>query len=478
MNHHGSVRRIYHRAFRQISLLLGLTVALLFAACSGGTYHDPGTSGSSANLVGSVYQGVNPTDIVQQYVTEFHPLWYSYHQFQLAAPNRLQGPNKVTSIYHFVVAINNDTVYAAGMLDLSAQPVILTQPQTSVTYSILLLDPYGNKVSSTLLPQAGVYGFVGPNNTTALPAGITPVNLPYNSVIIIFRADKFTGGQDMTALAEQLRTSTSMETLSDYQNDPSGGATLVLPEILYSVPYKTIVDQLMTNAPMLYLAQLQASVKSSNTPPLTPEQQSLSDAFDQVYANGNLTRDQATAMGASVTAAYNQMVSNYLTNTGPTNWITFPDIANWGTNVLNRASITEYIQYANDATAARYYHAFSDGTGTALDGSRGNGYVLTFPAGQQPQASRFWSLTGYTPEAIELIPNLAQTYLVASYTPGLQTNPDGSVSIYMAVTNPPGVPAANWLPIPRGPFNVMLRVYGPAGSVAAGTYVPPGITTL
>jgi len=39
------------------------------------------------------------------------------------------------------------------------------------------------------------------------------------------------------------------------------------------------------------------------------------------------------------------------------------------------------------------------------------------------------------------------------------------------------VPMANWLPIPPGAFNIMLRVYGPTpgGTVADNTYVPPGI---
>jgi hypothetical protein len=37
------------------------------------------------------------------------------------------------------------------------------------------------------------------------------------------------------------------------------------------------------------------------------------------------------------------------------------------------------------------------------------------------------------------------------------------------------VPMANWLPIPPGTFNIMLRVYGPEGTVADNTYVPPGI---
>jgi hypothetical protein len=45
----------------------------------------------------------------------------------------------------------------------------------------------------------------------------------------------------------------------------------------------------------------------------------------------------------------------------------------------------------------------------------------------------------------------------------------------MARVLPAGVPMANWLPIPRGPFNIMLRVYGPEGTVEDNTYVPPGI---
>ena len=39
------------------------------------------------------------------------------------------------------------------------------------------------------------------------------------------------------------------------------------------------------------------------------------------------------------------------------------------------------------------------------------------------------------------------------------------MSIYMARELPAGVPMANWLPIPPGAFNIMLRVYGPEGTV-------------
>lgn len=65
--------------------------------------------------------------------------------------------------------------------------------------------------------------------------------------------------------------------------------------------------------------------------------------------------------------------------------------------------------------------------------------------------------------------------MVASYTPGLQYGPDGSLTVYMATQLPDDVPPANWLPVPPGKFNIMLRVYGPDGSMVDNTYVPPGV---
>jgi hypothetical protein len=62
--------------------------------------------------------------------------------------------------------------------------------------------------------------------------------------------------------------------------------------------------------------------------------------------------------------------------------------------------------------------------------------------------------------------------VVASYTDGLVFNADGSLSIYMAVEQPKGMPSANWLPVVDRPFNIMLRVYGPP---ANDTYVPPAV---
>jgi hypothetical protein len=108
---------------------------------------------------------------------------------------------------------------------------------------------------------------------------------------------------------------------------------------------------------------------------------------------------------------------------------------------------------------------------------------MTFPSATPypgPETTRFWSLTAYTEQAIELIPNKINRYEVASYS-GAHFNSGGSLSIYMGAEAPDGIPIENWLPVARGAaFNVVLRDYGPPtpGSVVCDTFVPPIIERL
>jgi hypothetical protein len=408
------------------------------------------------------------------YLVQFYPLWFTHFQSLFASHNRLVGPDRISPLYQVVVAINDDTLYASTFLLLEAEPVILTIPATTTTYSILNLDLYGN-ILDLGIPSAtpGTYGLIGPDFRGQLPRGITRVRMPLNTSVLIFRGDKFSPtGQDLRRQAEIFRKSLKLQTLSKYQQDPSGGGARILPELAFSIPVKTIADELIRLRPITFLEQLQTAVVNSDIPPLSPAAQALSDRFDILFAANDIDPGQ---FRDGARAAHQMILDNYLNNTGRTNWITFTNIGSWGRQVLDRASITEFIQYGNGHKTAAYFHAFRDGQSRALDGTRRRGYILTFRKRQIPETKRFWSLTAYTPNSIELVRNSARKYVVASYTPGLQFNSNGSVSIYMTTEKPVGIPMANWLPVPEGPFNIMLRVYGPKGSVAAKTYVPPAI---
>jgi hypothetical protein len=440
----------------------------------------------------------------RDYVTQFYPLWFTYYQTSFGTSNQLSGPSQISPIYHYVVAINDDTIYVTSVLDLSMGPVILTIPSTPANYSVLVLDRY-NDIFHSALPAntPGTYALYGPGfDPDRLPSTVTPVPMPINYMTLIFRADKFklVDGveQNLTSEADTFRRNMTMVPVCTYlgQNCPAGvfpgGPTRILPEILFALPFKTIADKLIARDPIAFLRQLQTAVNGPATPPMSPEVKSLSKRFDALFATSTLNQWPELANG--VQSAHQLLTEDYLTHIDKTNWISYKNIGYWCHNpdnfhactnpdpgsslAIQRSSITQYIQYANDHEAAAYFHAFKDGDDIPLDGTDPDGYVLTFSRKKRPATLRFWSLTAYTPEAIELVPNSADKYLVASYTPDLTKNADGSISIYMARQLPPGVPAANWLPIPRGPFNVMLRDYGPLGNVLDGTYVPPRIEKI
>lgn len=419
-----------------------------------------------------------------KYVEQFYPLWFTYYQTRFATPNVLVGPDKISPIYQYVVAINDDTLYVSSFLDLSGEPVILTIPESSdLSYSVLMLDPYGDKIMQSVItpPAPGTFALYGPGFKGTLPAQVTPVPLPLNHLALIFRVDKFSNGVDVTSKADKFRKALATEPLCAYEGQtcppdtPPGGMANIIREAVFAFPFKTTADTLIATDPIFFLRMLQIAVVSKKTPPMSAEVQELSDEFNALFARISTYRSEFIKGTREAHAA---IVNDYLNNTGPTNWITYTNIGTWAPyEYIQRSSITEFIQYANDRETAAYYHAFKDADGLPLDGTDPNGYILTFSAKEIPAAKRFWSLTAYTPEAIELVPNSANKYLVASYTQP-ETNRDGSISIFMARELPPGVSESNWLPIPPGPFNIMLRVYGPKKSVQDNTYVPPAIVKV
>jgi hypothetical protein len=445
----------------------------------------PGFSGSLASAQSSP-PGVSPFEPTLNYLVLFYPLWFTYYQSTHAPANRLVGPDRMAPLFREVVAPTDDTLSVNAFTDLSGPPLILTVPATNVTWSLLTTDYYG-RVFDTHIPEgvAGTYALTRPGWTGRLPAGVTRISVPFPFSVWIFRADRFSPThQEQTAQAELFRSSLRLATLAEYRQDPTAGRAATFPVALFSTAFKVLADELIAKDAITFLQQLQTAVHSPQTPPLSPFERQVSNRFDRLFGNGvlppnsgaNIVKRAAFITGAQ--AAHALIVDSYLSHTGRTNWVTYPEIGAWGDDLpawLARCATTQYLQLSNPHSTVASYQVFKDGTGAPLNGNKPGGYVLTFPGGSIPPPTRFWSLTAYTLESITLVENTANKYAVASYTPGLQTNPDGSLSISIAADLPPGVPEANWLPVPRGAFNVVLRFYGPTGSVAENTYLPPAL---
>ncbi len=415
-----------------------------------------------------------PFAIGRDYVRTFYPRWFTYYQAEISPCNKLLGPRRVTPTYRAVVAINVDTVYTSSTIDVSQGPVIVTVPAAETIFSVLQLDGYGTVLSGIPSNTPGTYAITGPSWTGTLPAGVTEVRMPYDTTIIIFRADKYTvDGVDKRQAARTFRTSLRLAPLSDYLNNPDAGPPRIVPSAVFGAPFKTAADQMVTKTPRKFVRQLQTALAARTTQPKTAKEAALAERFDTLFAK---KRNRAR-LADGARAAHTDLVGNYLNGTLPkSQWVHFDNMGQWAATrqgYLDRSSITEYIQFGNNLSAAAYFQAFNDKQARTLNGR--NVYQLKLRKKQIPTVKRFWSLTAYTPKTVELVRNRARKYVVASYTKNLVTAKDGSVTIVMANKRPMNTPKANWLPTPKGQFNVMLRAYGPEGDVANGDYTPPPV---
>jgi hypothetical protein len=148
---------------------------------------------------------------------------------------------------------------------------------------------------------------------------------------------------------------------------------------------------------------------------------------------------------------------------------------------LKRAAAATAGIYGNDAAEAMYPMTKTLANGEELDGSKRH-YTLTFSKGQFPPVNAFWSVTMYDGKTQLLIENPINRYLINSpMLPGMEKNPDGSVTLYVQNKTPGKAKESNWLPAPDGPIYLVMRLYWPKDTPPSilppgeGTWNPPGV---
>src|SRR5215471_6339018 len=77
------------------------------------------------------------------YVVTFYPRWFTFMQSAIGPGNRLIGPNRISPLYHAVVAINDDTLYASA-----TSPSRSTSPSLSECLTQTITIPCCNSTST------------------------------------------------------------------------------------------------------------------------------------------------------------------------------------------------------------------------------------------------------------------------------------------------------------------------------------------
>ena len=146
-------------------------------------------------------------------------------------------------------------------------------------------------------------------------------------------------------------------------------------------------------------------------------------------------------------------------------------------NYVRRMGGTVVGIYGNSKEEALYPLYFVDAEGNTPDGAKR--YTLRFAKDQLPPVNSFWSVTMYEMPASLLVANPLNRYLINSpMLPELKRDDDGGLTIYIQNESPGKDKEPNWLPAPKGPFFMAMRLYWPKPEALDGRWKAPPLKRM
>ena len=127
----------------------------------------------------------------------------------------------------------------------------------------------------------------------------------------------------------------------------------------------------------------------------------------------------------------------------------------YGNYYLKRAIVAQLGLGANLPEDAIYPMNLSDNTGKPLDGA--NKYIIHFKKGRHA-ASRCLLVHHHLRRDGFQVPNAINRFAVSSWMP-FKYNSDGSFDLLIQNDSPGTDMECNWLPAPKGEFNLTMRLY-------------------
>jgi len=370
-----------------------------------------------------------------------------------------------------VVRPNADTYYSTALLDLTAEPVVLSVPDTKGRYYMIpMLDAYTNVFASpgsrTTGTKAGHFLITGPQWTGAVPADMKEIKSPTNAVWIIGRT-QVNSKEDGEKVVIPLQKKYLLSPLSVFGKSYTPAAATADPNLPKGSP-NDVVAKMSVEDYFNYVNQLLAKY-----PPPADNNDAL-----QKFSTIGVKPGAAFNMASFDTATQHALkkvptdvlkgIKEHAFNKAA-GWNSMGDkVGKFGTDYTLRAFISYLGLGANLPEDAIYLTLTVDSDGQLLHGA--NQYTIHFDNGQTPPAKAFWSLTLYDAEGY-FVPNDINRYAVGDRS-NLKKNADGSIDIYMQHASPGKEKESNWLPTPDGDFNLLMRVYWPKDEMINGTWKP------
>ncbi|RON39991.1 DUF1254 domain-containing protein [Pseudomonas brassicacearum] len=376
-----------------------------------------------------------------------------------------------------VVRSNFDTLYSIAWLDLTKEPLVIAAPDTAGRFYLLpMLDMWTDVFASpgwrTTGTQAGQFLVTPPGWTGTVPAGLNHLPAPTPFVWVIGRT-KTDGAADYAAV-HKIQAGYTVTPLSRLGKRAEPVSVNIDPVVDMKTPPKIQVDSMSAANYFAYAAELlkvhpahitdQPILAQMKRIGIEPGKTFDMDALDpEIKAALQTVPEDAQALMTWKVPTLARVVNGWSMNTDT--------MGVYGNYYLKRAIVTQLGLGANLPEDAIYPLNIGDVEGKPLDGA--NKYVLHFDKGETPPVNAFWSITLYDPEGFQ-VGNALNRFAFSSWMP-FKTNADGSLDIYFQHENPGKDLEANWLPAPKGGFNLTMRLYGPKPEVLNGKWNPPPV---
>ena len=369
---------------------------------------------------------------------------------------------------------NSDTPYSAVGADLRAEPQVLTVPpiEQNRYYSLQFVDSYTYNFayvgSRTTGNGGGRYLLAGPNWKGNKPEGINEVIRSDTDLAFVLYRTQLFGPSDIDNV-KKIQAGYQIAPLSVYLNQPSPPPA---PPIDFT-PALT-PDQERTSPQFFEILGF-----ALRFAPTLPAEKDLRARFASIGIGpeGNFDADKLTPEMrkaieggmADAWAEFDTFKKDKLDTGQVSSAQLFGTAEDLKGNYLYRMAGAVLGIYGNTAAEALYPNFSNDSAGAPLTGA--NKYTFHFAKDQLPPVNAFWSLTMYELPQSLLVDNPIDRYLINSpMLPSLLPDPDGGYTLYIQNESPGLAKEPNWLPAPKGPFMVILRLYWPKPDALNGTW--------
>jgi hypothetical protein len=376
-----------------------------------------------------------------------------------------------------VVRINFDTLYSIAWLDLTKGPLVVSAPDTDGRYYLLpMLDMWTDVFASpgwrTTGTKAGNFLVTPPGWTGTVPKGITRLAAPTPYVMIIGRT-RTDGPADYPAV-HKIQAGYKVTPLSSWGKAPVPVTVKIDPTVDMKTPPKTQIDTMPAAKYFTYAAKLlKLHPPHITDEPIIAQMKRIGIEPGKSLDFDKLDPAVKKALESAPHDAQELMAYKVPTLARVANgWSMNTDTMGvYGNYYLKRALIAQFGLGANLPEDAIYPLNLADDTGKVLVGT--NKYTIHFDKGATPPANAFWSITLYDSEGFQ-VGNVLNRFAVSSWMP-FQTNADGSLDLYFQNESPGKEKEANWLPAPKGDFNLTMRLYSPRSDALIGKWNPPAV---